>query len=99
VSIHFTQYLRPDGTPKDVEVDRPEEIEALAGQLIEMGCWFDIEVLNNGVVSMTCEIDDGDQSEPIILAHQLVLNGPSVLDSVDDLIRTAVERTGADVAG
>ena len=55
MSIEFTQYLRPKGTPTKVKIDRPPEIETKAIELKSYGCLFEIEELMNGTVSMTVE--------------------------------------------
>lgn len=87
--IQFTQYLRPNGTPKPVTINRPEDIEKLAADLIGNGCRFEIEELLTGEVSMTCERSDGDDTET--LAIQVVPNGPQVPEAVDKMVREAWE--------
>lgn len=83
MSIPFTQYLRPTGQPKAVEVDRPDAIERKARDLIAAGCVFEIEVLTTGEVSMTCERGDD------VLAIRVCQNGPPVLVNVDAIVEEA----------
>lgn len=89
MSIPFTQYLRPDGRTKGVEIDRPAEIEDAAKRLIDSGCVFEIEELSDGTVSMTCERDDE------VLAHELCPNGPDVPTTVDRMIQSALVLVGS----
>lgn len=49
--IPFTQFLRPDGRRKETGLEATPEVEAKARKLIEAGCVFEIEVLNNDMVS------------------------------------------------
>lgn len=86
MSIPFTQYLRPDGRKKAVEIDRPPEIEAKARELIAAGYKFEIEELTTGEISMTCEWRDEEQPT---LAIKICANGPAVLDAVDRLVAAA----------
>lgn len=89
MSIPFTQYLRPNGRKKPVEIDRSAEIERLANVFITSGGRFECEELNTGVVSLTAfhpkggEDGDGDD-----IAIELVRNGPEVPAAVDKLVIT-----------
>lgn len=84
--IPFTQWMRPYGTPKKIEVDRPAEIEAMAKALIADGCRLEAEVLETGEVSFTVEHED---CEATVIASELVANGPTVLPAVDRMITEA----------
>jgi hypothetical protein len=86
MSIPFTQYLRPDGRKAFVTIDMPAEVEAVANELIKNGYHFDVEELQTGVVSMTCEKSDD------VISIQLCSNGPEVVEAVTKLVRTADER-------
>lgn len=86
MSIPFTQYLRPSGEPREESIDRPPEIEALALEAYKRGVRFDAEVLVDGMVSLTAMFEDD------ALAHEVVPNGPAVIDAVDRLVRCAAER-------
>lgn len=86
--IRFTQYLMPDGRTRPQWVERPPEIEALAARLTECGACFEIEMLRDTTISMTCERDNED-GEIDVLAHELCPNGPAVPLAVDRLVNTA----------
>jgi hypothetical protein len=45
MTIPFTQYLRLNGRKRPVEIDRPEEIEAIARRFIESGGRYECEEL------------------------------------------------------
>lgn len=83
MSIKFTQFLRPNGTPVPVEVDMPEDVEKMAHQLIDSGYKFEIEQLTTGEVHMDCSKPGAEA--PIAL--ELCQNGPSVIDAIDRLVR------------
>lgn len=83
MSIKFTQYLMPDGRKEPVKIDRSENIERMAEEIIKKGYKFEIEMLRNGSISMTCENDD----PPI--SHQICQNGPAVMEAVDTLVLEA----------
>ena len=86
--IPFTQFLFPDGAPRAMLVDRSVDIATKADAVIKRGGRFEIEVLSNGVVSMTVEHRDHE----IPVAIQLSPNGPPVLEAVDVLVMQAWER-------
>jgi hypothetical protein len=86
--IRFTQYLRPDGRPVPVDVDRSAEVERRAEALSAADVRLEAEVLPTGEVSFTAEREDED-GEVESLASEIVQNGPAVLDAVDRLITTA----------
>lgn len=80
MSIPFTQYLRPNGYSRPIEIDMPPDIEGMAQELIVLGCHFDAEVLTTGKISFTCERDDD------LFSIQLCDNGPQVIEAVRDLV-------------
>lgn len=90
VIIPFTQFLRPNGMRRTVLIDRAEAVGKKAKALQNRGCRFEIEELNNGIVSMTVELRGSEDDGPI--AHRLVPNGPMVPEVVDALIQEAYER-------
>lgn len=95
MSIPFTQYLRPNGKRCDITVDRPPEVEEVARVLLKAGIVFEAEVLTTGHVSLTAETrDEDDPDEDEVLAHEIVPNGPEVLDAVDRLVAAAAESQG-----
>lgn len=90
MSIPFTQYLRPDGRKKPISVEMPKEIEESAYRFIEAGGWYEAEVLEGGIVSLTaCFVteDDGPQD----IAIELADNGPGIKESVAKLVYSSVE--------
>lgn len=94
MSIPFTQFLRPHGEQRAIEIERPKPIEDAAKMLLASGCHFDIEELTTGQISMTCEHDTQEGA----LAHEICANGPPVLDAVDRLVRKAVDSLHAIVS-
>jgi len=94
--IAFTQYKLPRGTRECVTIDRPDPIAKKAAELIASGCWFDIEILRSGAVSMTCERNvpcsndpDDLEMEPRIVSIRIVPNGPEVPAAIDELVGDA----------
>jgi hypothetical protein len=73
-----------------IEVERSEEIEALAKDFIDRGGWFECEVLMTGHVSLTAcwRMPEGDNDIEI----EVVSNGPAVEDAVDRLVTRAAAR-------
>jgi hypothetical protein len=78
--IPFIQYLRPDGHPRDIWIERPEEVVAKANRILQAGFRFEAEVLSNEMVNLTISATDGDY------AGELCENGPGVAEAVDRLI-------------
>src|SRR4051812_22355655 len=88
MAILFTQYLRPDGERRTVEIDRPAEIEELAQQFIAGGGCYECEELTTGHASLTAvhpECETGD------CAIEVVTNGPAVPDAVDRVVRKSIK--------
>lgn len=86
--ILFTQYLRPDGEKRSVEIDRPAEIEAMAEAFIKAGGYFECEELTTGHVSLTAGHPDCEEGD---CAIELVPNGVEVPNAVDRLVKKACE--------
>ena len=82
--IPFTQYLLPDGRPKDTHIDRSPEIEELAFKFIEGGGRYEAEILRTGEVSLTAHKNDED------IAIVICPNGPGVGEKVDELVRASL---------
>ena len=80
-AIPFTQFMRPDGRPVDVSIDRPEEIARKAKAIIDAGYRFECEVLTDGSISLTITDDEMDHD------IELVPNGTDVPLAVDRLIQ------------
>jgi len=87
MTIPFTQYLQPDGAKRAVVIDMDEETETQAKILIDKGCHFDVEILNTGLISLTCE-DDED-----LISIEICENDASIPHAVRKVVRTAIERT------
>lgn len=84
--MRFTQFLRPHGRTRLIDLDRPRAVEAKAQALLARGCHFDIEELSTGAIHMTIELDTLD--DPVI-AVQLCKNTVAVLAAVDRLVDEA----------
>lgn len=80
-SIPFTQFMRPDGRPVQVSIDRPDDIVAKAQSIIARGYRFECEALTDGHVSLT--ITDEENGD---LDIEVVPNGSEVPTAVDRLI-------------
>lgn len=80
--IPFTQYLRPHGRPREIQIERPLEIEQRAQDLIKRGVRFEAEQLTTGEVSLTAHYNDED------IAIEICENGPEVPPAVDRLVQS-----------
>jgi len=85
MTIPFTQYLRPDGRKRPMEVDRPSAVEAVAWNIIALGGRFEIEVLTTGEISMTVAFEEED------IAIEVCENGPPIMKAVDRLVFDAAK--------
>lgn len=85
-AVPFTQYLRPNGRPRAMVIDRPEPVAEKAQALLRDGCRLDIEELSTGEISLTVEDEKGET-----IASELCANGPAVEDAVDRLIERAMK--------
>ena len=85
--IPFTQYLMPHGRRSPQLIARPEEVEAKAEAVMALGGSFEMEMLNVAPglpnVSITCAFEDED------ISHEIVVNGPPVLEAVDLVVADA----------
>lgn len=95
MSIPFTQYLRPYGTPTDITIDRPPHVEALAREVIDAGYVFEAEVFTTGEVSLT--VFDLSEEEDVCIELAGDKNGvPAAVDKlVNDAVRLVRERAAA----
>jgi hypothetical protein len=95
MTISFTQYLRPDGRRRDVEVDRSPEVEAAAERFVAAGGRYECEVLTTGHASLTAVhgVDGEDRDIAIVLCDQ-----PSVPERVDELVRRSITWLAASAA-
>jgi len=88
--IPFTQYLRPHGEQRAVNIERPPEIEGMARLFIASGGRFEVEELTTGEASLTAVKFGRD------VAIEVVPNGPDVPAAVDRLVRTTQAYLAAD---
>jgi hypothetical protein len=86
--IPFTQYLRPNGHKRQVEISRPHTIEQQAQEFITAGGYFECEELATGHASLTAGHPDADEGD---IAIEVVMNGPGVLEAVDRVVKKAHE--------
>lgn len=81
--VRFTQFLRPNGKKREVEVHLDHVSEEKAHAIIESGHHFEIEELSNGLVSATIVHDEMDED----VAHaRIVPNGPQVILAITKMI-------------
>lgn len=80
--IPFTQYVLPNGNPREVMIDRPNDVAAKAAEIIARGHRFECEVLTTGEISLT--LHDPKKGEDIDI--EVVPNGPEVPKAVDRLV-------------
>ena len=83
MSILFTQYLRPNGRKQHITIDLDPETEQIAHEMQDFGFYFDIEELQTGMISMTCEHPSLDD----LVSIQVCPNGPGI----DQVVKTLVE--------
>jgi hypothetical protein len=86
--IEFTQYIRPNGRPTTVTIDRPEEISALAAAIVKDGFRFECEHLTTGHASLTIAGPDDDED------IEVVPNGPEVPVAIDRMIKRFAAKKG-----
>lgn len=88
--IPFTQFMRPHGRPKAVTIECEASQDTLVQDILDVGAKFEVELLNNDVVSMTCELEESesdDEDDIITLAHQLCANN----EEVDEALRLLID--------
>jgi len=84
--MKFTQFMLPDGRPRQIGIERPERIEIKADVLLEVGYRLEIEILRTNMISMTVGSPHGDRED---IAIRLCENGPEISLAVDELINEA----------
>lgn len=80
MGIKFTQFMRPDGQRKPVEIDAGDEVQGMADELAGAGWQFETEVLTTGAVHADCCNEDGQ------LGVALVDNGPGVPAAIAKMV-------------
>lgn len=86
MSIPFTQYLRPDGRQKLVEIARPAPVEAKARTILAAGYRFEAEHLAVPAPFPDVSLTIADPAREEDVAIELCRNGPDVLAAIDRLI-------------
>jgi len=82
-SVHFIQFMFPDGRRDDQWIPRPKEIVEMAKELWRSG--FSLEIENdNERIWMSCVNHKLDQA-----IDRVCTNGRDVPDKVDELIKDA----------
>ena len=89
MSIPFTQILLPNGRRREIIIDRSEEIEKMAHDIIDNGYRFEAEILTTGEVSFEVLKDMNDG--PGILGSDICNNELGVGEVVDKLVKNAFE--------
>lgn len=90
MSIPFRQYLRPDGRPRPIEIERPEHVETLAESVMKTGIRFEAEILRTAEISLTAYDPQADSD----IAVEIVKNGEEVEAAVDRLVSAAAKMKG-----
>lgn len=79
--VYFTQYQRPDGRTREINIAMPDELEPKVKEILAEGCKLTIEALSTGEVSLAVEHPDhGD------VCIEITPNGPEVPLAVRKLI-------------
>lgn len=86
--IPFTQYMRPNGRPVPVSIERPDEISAVAERIRDRGYRFECEHLLTGHVSLTIAGPDDDED------IEVVTNGPEVPVAIDRMVKRFAAKIG-----
>lgn len=91
--MEFTQFLRPHGRRKQINITMSAKVELLADKCVEAGVRFEAEVLTTNQISFTAELDDED-GEVDVLGHEICHNEPgkTIPEAVEKVVRTAAER-------
>lgn len=80
--IVFTQYLRPNGRRQETTIAVEPETAERAAMILSLGFVFEIEVLMNGMISMTI----GDPKEEVDVAQEICANSPVVPVTVKKMV-------------
>ena len=95
MEIEFNHYVRPNGkVRKEIVAIYSSKHEKMYKELIDFGAIFDMEILRNGLVSITCEVEVLYQNykEREILAFELfpkTVTEDEFIDNVELLIEKA----------
>lgn len=83
----FTQFMFPNGRRQEISRPMPADIESMADELVAAGWQFEIEC---NPETQKVHMDCSDDESP--LESRIVDNGPTVPDTVADLVRKSHER-------
>ena len=86
MTVPFTQYIPPNGHREQVEIDRPEEIEAIACRFIASGGRYECEILTTRQVSFTAAKKIRGEWQDIAIAVGKNEQG-EIMQLVDQVIR------------
>jgi len=81
--IPFTQYLRPDGRKRRIEMTVVGGVAEAADRILRHGWVFEVEELTTGDASLT--VSDGEED----VATEVVPNGPEVPVAIERLVMAA----------
>lgn len=81
MTIQFTQFLFPDAKKKIIHIDRDNEIEEKASDLIDEGFRFEIEN-NLGMIWATVIKEEDDEEITYDLVFKNDLNVPEKIDQL-----------------
>lgn len=87
--VPFTQYLTPNGEKRKTYKEVTDEIYAIALELINVGAYFEAEILQTGEVSLTCDLPNYGIYEILNLSMAISPNGPEINENVEKLILEA----------
>lgn len=89
--MKFTQFLQPNARQREITIVRGSEIEGRAAALARRGVVFEAEVLLMGDVSLEAMFPKKTDKagDPLVLAHEIIQNGPEVPLAVDRLVTAA----------
>lgn len=89
-NIPFTQYCLPYGIPKNIEINRPDDVYNKAMELIGDGFVFETEILRTGHVSLTIHDTEIDEDVACVVSK----NDESAAAAVDKLINEFYKNRG-----
>lgn len=84
--VTFTQFLRPNGQRKMIDIELAPEVEKKAYDIVDAGYRFEIEVLMTGHVSATIAGWHPVFDEDNDVAIKVMNNGPEVPDKIGEMI-------------
>ena len=86
-SLPVTQYILPNGKTKNLEVCIQGYESQLAEKLVLAGYIFEAEILNIGLVSITCIHPESEDGEPC--GHVISKNDIQIDEKMKQLIRSS----------